>query len=44
MVHLILHTPDDHLLTGPAGNIAPNLKFDSKYHGYISENHRYNYT
>jgi len=28
-------------LTGPAGNIAPGLEFDSQYHGHIHEDGRY---
>ncbi|CAF1484638.1 unnamed protein product [Rotaria sordida] len=37
MIHLILHIPEDYPLTGPAGNIAPGLEFDSTYHGHIHE-------
>ncbi|CAF1322709.1 unnamed protein product [Rotaria sordida] len=35
MIHLILHIPEDYPLTGPAGNIAPGLEFDSSYHAHI---------
>jgi hypothetical protein len=41
MIHLILHIPEDYPLTGPAGNIAPGLEFDSQYHGHIHEDGRY---
>ena len=41
MIHLILHIPDDYPLTGPAGNIAPGLEFNSRYHGHIHEDGRY---
>jgi len=41
MIHLILHIPEDYPLTGPAGNIAPGLEFDSRYHGHIHEDGRY---
>ncbi|UJR20458.1 hypothetical protein I4U23_023587 [Adineta vaga] len=40
MIHLILHIPEDYPLTGPAGNIAPGLQFDSRYHEHIHEDHR----
>ncbi|CAM4972419.1 unnamed protein product [Rotaria socialis] len=40
MIHLILHIPEDYPLTGPAGNIAPGLEFDSRYHGHIHEDYR----
>ncbi|CAF1105782.1 unnamed protein product [Adineta steineri] len=40
MIHLILRIPEDYPLTGPAGNIAPGLEFNSKYHGHIHEDHR----
>ncbi|CAF2216196.1 unnamed protein product [Rotaria magnacalcarata] len=35
MIHLVLHIPEDYPLTGPAGNIAPGLEFDSTYHSHI---------
>lgn len=40
MIHLILHIPDDYPLSGPSGNIAPGLEFDSQYHGHIHEDGR----
>ncbi|CAF0883306.1 unnamed protein product [Didymodactylos carnosus] len=40
MIHLILHIPDDYPMTGPAGNIAPGLEFDSRYHGHIHSDGR----
>ncbi|CAF4557552.1 unnamed protein product, partial [Rotaria sp. Silwood2] len=40
MIHLILRIPEDYPLTGPAGNIAPGLEFDSRYHGHIHEDYR----
>ncbi|CAF4775500.1 unnamed protein product [Rotaria sp. Silwood1] len=40
MIHLILHIPEDYPLTGPAGNIAPGLEFDARYHAHIHEDHR----
>ncbi|CAF3563852.1 unnamed protein product [Rotaria sp. Silwood1] len=40
MIHLILHIPEDYPLTGPAGNIAPGLEFDSRYHAHIHEDYR----
>ncbi|CAF3351856.1 unnamed protein product [Rotaria sp. Silwood2] len=40
MILLILHIPEDYPLTGPAGNIAPGLEFDSRYHAHIHEDHR----
>ena len=43
MIHLILHIPEDYPLTGPAGNIAPGLEFNSHYHGHIHEDHRYDH-
>jgi hypothetical protein len=44
MIHLILRIPEDYPLTGPAGNIAPGLEFDSRYHEHIHEDGRYDYT
>ena len=44
MVHLVLHIPEDYPLTGPAGNIAPGLEFDSRYHGHIHEDGRFEYS
>ena len=41
LIHLILRIPDDYPLTGPAGNIAPGLEFDFRYHGHIHEDYRY---
>ncbi|CAF4831673.1 unnamed protein product [Rotaria sp. Silwood1] len=35
IIHLILHIPEDYPLTGPAGNIAPGLEFDSSFHAHI---------
>ncbi|CAF1161077.1 unnamed protein product [Rotaria sp. Silwood1] len=40
MIHLVLHIPEDYPLTGPAGNIAPGLEFNSRYHAHIHEDHR----
>ncbi|CAF4997806.1 unnamed protein product [Rotaria sp. Silwood1] len=40
MIHLILHIPEDYPLTGPAGNIAPGLEFNSSYHAHIHEDYR----
>ncbi|CAF3396419.1 unnamed protein product [Rotaria socialis] len=37
IIHLILHIPEDYPLTGPAGNIAPGLDFNSTYHGHIHD-------
>ncbi|CAF0798243.1 unnamed protein product [Adineta ricciae] len=39
IIHLILHIPDDYPLTGPAGNIAPGLEFDHRYHLHIHDDH-----
>ncbi|CAF1278267.1 unnamed protein product [Rotaria sordida] len=44
MIHLVLHIPEDYPLTGPAGNIAPGLEFDSRYHAHIHEDHSPGYT
>ncbi|CAF3903062.1 unnamed protein product [Rotaria sordida] len=44
MIHLILHIPEDYPLTGPAGNIAPGLEFDSRYHAHIHKDHSPGYT
>ncbi|CAF4165813.1 unnamed protein product [Rotaria sordida] len=44
MIHLILHIPEDYPLTGPAGNIAPGLEFDSRYHAHIHEDYSPGYT
>ncbi|CAM4814317.1 unnamed protein product [Rotaria magnacalcarata] len=43
MIHLILHIPEDYPLTGPAGNIAPGLEFNSRYHGHIHEDYRHDH-
>ena len=40
LIHLILNIPEDYPLTGPAGNIAPGLEFDSTYHSHIHEDGR----
>ncbi|CAF0983473.1 unnamed protein product [Adineta ricciae] len=39
IVHLILHIPDNYPLTGPAGNVAPGLEFNSRYHAHIHDDH-----
>ncbi|CAF0742839.1 unnamed protein product [Adineta steineri] len=39
LIHLVLHIPDDYPLTGPAGNIAPGLEFNSMHHGHIHEDY-----
>ncbi|CAF1419958.1 unnamed protein product [Rotaria sp. Silwood1] len=44
MIHLILHIPEDYPLTGPAGNIAPGLEFDSSYHLHIHTDHSPGYS
>ncbi|CAF2405461.1 unnamed protein product [Rotaria sp. Silwood2] len=44
MIHLILNIPEDYPLTGPTGNIAPGLEFNSRYHAHIHEDHSPGYT
>ncbi|CAF2626511.1 unnamed protein product [Rotaria sp. Silwood2] len=44
MIHLILHIPEDYPLSDLAGNIAPALEFDSRYHGHIHDDHSPGYT
>ncbi|CAF1092458.1 unnamed protein product [Adineta ricciae] len=39
IVHLVLHIPDNYPLAGPAGNVAPGLEFNSRYHAHIHDDH-----
>lgn len=43
MIHLVLHIPEDYPLIGPAGNIAPGLEFDQKYHEHIHNDYQYDH-
>lgn len=43
MIHLVLHIPDDYPLTGPDGNIAPGLEFNSPYHAHIHNDYTYDH-